>query len=160
MTLIKDKTTLFLFGIAILTIAIILLLAIINIYQPQSSTIPEASPMPTETETVITPPFLKSETSKENRGVFTVTFPIAPEPEDITITLAASSITDPSSPTISVPFTSQFENGGTLLVITTDETVKNDTIYTLYVRLASNNHIIVKHRYESNNGVLTIIDTD
>ena len=154
----RNKTSLFYLIAGIVLVGIIITIAILLLFQ---------SPSPTKTQDTTTPsptialptPMLQSEIAPTNEGVFTVEFAKAPNPENLTITLNSYSLT-PGSPTLSVPFSSDFLSDGTQLVITTDNPIQEKIIYTLYVRLITNNHIVVKHRYELRNGVLTIIDDE
>ncbi|MDP3940721.1 MAG: hypothetical protein Q8Q49_00265 [bacterium] len=156
--ILKNRLNLFYLLAAILLLGIIMTVAFITLFsKPTPSTLP--TPTPTApSPTMLPSPALREAISPSKQGVFTVAFAVAPSPTNFTITLAASSISNPAAPFTSVPFTSTFKNEGKLLEITTTKPVQDNTIYTLYVRLKSNNHIVVKHRYESQNGKLTIID--
>lgn len=159
--LLKNKLNLFYLGTAITLVVIVMVIAAI-VFFPRSSTTNTSnttsliSPSPTIR---ISPPQLQSTIMPTKQGVFTVTFAKAPDPNVFTITLSSSAKT-PGSQTVSIPFISAFQDNGKLLVITTKNALQANTIYYLYVRLISNNHIVVKHRYENINGKLTIIDTD
>lgn len=153
-----NKLALFYLAVALILLGIIVVIVVtltLPASTPQSTT-PSPTPL-IPTPTLLPAPILRSTIAPSKQGVFSVIFAKAPDPSALTITLASSTL-NPSSPTTSVPFASSFQNEGKLLVITTTQPLQNNVIYTLYVRLKSNNHIVVKHRYQSTNGSLTILD--
>lgn len=162
MNLLKNRLNFFLLSIAIILFLVVFFIAISGLFTSPARipTSPITVPSPVLTKSPsLSPPALRMTSSPTNQGIFTVSFPKAPNPDVFTITLATS----PSKPpfiTKAVPFTTEFQNAGKLLVITTKESLVSDNIYTLYVRLKSNNHIVVKHRYQNINGALTILDTN
>lgn len=81
-------------------------------------------------------------------GIFTIVFPSKINPNLLTTTLVEST-TDPSSPTLPVPFQSTFREDGKTMVITTTAPVKPNRFYSAYVRLKSNNHIVIKKRFQT-----------
>ncbi|MEN9407355.1 MAG: hypothetical protein RLZZ455_571 [Candidatus Parcubacteria bacterium] len=156
--LLKNKTALFYLLAGVVLACIIVFIAIILIFRSHSPTKKQSPTAPSPTISLPTP-MLQSEIAPTNEGIFKVEFAKAPNPNNLTITLNSYSLI-PGSPTVSVPFSSDFLNDGTQLVVTTDNPIQEKIIYTLYVRLITNNHIVVKHRYELRNGVLTIIDDE
>jgi hypothetical protein len=154
-----NKTNLFYLAAAsILVIIVIVIVVVLSLPQSSSKTT-LFTPTPVLTPTKGPVPLLRETISPQKQGEFTVSFPKAPDPNIFTITLA-SSTTDPSSPTKPVTFSQSFRNDGKLLVITSKDPLIDNAIYTLYVRLKTNNHVVVKHRYLNQKGKLTIIDTD
>lgn len=159
--ILKNRLGLFYLIVATVLVGIVIFIIII-LFLPLSPSESPADTAPTAlaSPTIrLSPPALQSKITPTKQGMFTVTFPMAPNPNALTITLN-SSLTSAPFKTLTVPFSSEFQKKGTLLVITTTNPLQANTIYTLYVRLVSNNHIVVKHRYENINGKLTIIDTD
>ena len=156
--LLKNKTLLFYLvaGVVLVGIIIVIVFQLLFGSTPTKQQVTTITPSPTAS---LPAPKLQSEVAPTNEGVFSVVFAKAPNPNNLTITLNAYSLT-PGSPTVTVPFSSEYQSNGTLLVITMDNPIQEKTIYTLYVRLVTNNHIVVKHRYEYKNGALTIIDDE
>jgi len=89
-------------------------------------------------------------------GEFKVIFAGSPKPEDLTTTLAQSSL-DPTSPSISVPFTASFSADFKSMNIKTMGTILPNRMYSIYVRLKSNNHIVVKKRFKTTNNTIVPI---
>jgi len=157
-----NKLNLFLLAVALVLFLIVFIIAVSGFFsppaEPSTPTTSTSSPSPTRRPT-LSPPRLQAIGAPQEQGVFTVAFAKAPNPAVFTTTLSTS----PSQPpftTKAVLFTTEFKDSGKQMVITTTEPLLSGNIYTLYVRLKSNNHIVVKHRYEIKNGELVIIDNN
>ena len=158
-----NRFNLFLLAVAVVLFLIVFIIAIGGFFSPSTSTkqppsIAPTFPSPTRGSPVRAP-ILQATKTPEQQGVFTVSFAKAPKPDIFTITLSTSPSQPPFS-TKAVPFSTEFQEDGKLMVITTTGPLLSGNTYTLYVRLKSNNHIVVKHRYENRNGVLVIIDNN
>ncbi|CAN5201240.1 hypothetical protein BH09PAT1_BH09PAT1_1310 [soil metagenome] len=81
-------------------------------------------------------------------GIFVIGFPAAVRPSALTTTIVESDL-DTTSPTLTVPFTATFSADVKTMTIKTTAPVTSNKYYSVYVRLTSNNHIVVKKRFES-----------
>lgn len=156
-----NRFNLFLLAVAVVLFLIVFIIAISGFFSPDTRQPPSIAPTslsPTRAPPARAP-ILQATKTPEQQGVFTVSFAKAPKPDIFTITLSTSPSQPPFS-TKAVPFSIEFQEDGRLMVITTTGPLLSDNTYTLYVRLKSNNHIVVKHRYENKNGVLVIIDNN
>lgn len=145
-------------GCAVVIVCIYVVLAIYSItYKPPAlkTTVPDLpSAIPTSSArlspAIKRVPKLLTTLAVGIPGEFTVSFPAPVDPDKLTTTLAQSTL-DPNSPTISVPFTASFSAGLRTMTIKTTTPIAVNRMYSIYVRLKSNNHIVVKKRFKSTN---------
>lgn len=139
---------------------------LVSVFRGASSTTPkeivETTPTPVTTsqpspKQVKRPePPVTSSVVLNKPAVFVIEFPSKVDPKALTTTVVQSG-KDPNSDTITTPLTAAFSPDGKTMTITTKNPLIPNTYYSVYVRLVSNNHIVVKKRFVTDSNKATAI---